>query len=131
MQDLPDKGALLVGVARFLGQDLLPHVSDRGAAFRVRIAAHLLAMVARELASEGQADPAELRAFQELLGRGGEVPADPEVRAAEIAEHRSELAAAIRSGEVPPEAALDTLMQVLGARLAVSNPRFDTSLEHP
>ena len=60
MQDTPDKTTHLAGEARFLKEEVLPNTTDRARAFRVRIAAHLVASVARENAVEETHDGAEL-----------------------------------------------------------------------
>lgn len=57
--DEPRKERLLDGVAAFLGKQVVPAIEDPALAFRVRIAAHLVGMVARECRAEPE-DPAEV-----------------------------------------------------------------------
>ncbi len=49
MKAVPSTPELIRGVARFLAEDLQPTIDDRGLAFRNRIAANILRMVAAEL----------------------------------------------------------------------------------
>lgn len=129
MQDEPNKTAILMGVARFLDQDVRPEIADRALAFRVRIATHLLSTVVRELAFESAADSAELASIQTTLGEPATPQPDAQVRAEAIAAGNRELVAGLASGDLDPEALHDHLERALAARLAVSNPRFDLSPE--
>ncbi|MCA9567260.1 MAG: hypothetical protein KC656_05435 [Myxococcales bacterium] len=121
MQDEPGKERLLAEVARFLGSDVVGAITDPGLAFRVRVAAHLVGTVAREVATEQAADEAELA---DLVALGVAAPATGSraVRAA-IQEGRAALAARLREhgGDPASDAAL---VRSLRARLQVSNPRF-------
>jgi hypothetical protein len=131
MQDIPDKATMLLGIARFLDQDLRPTIADGGTAFRVRIAAHLLAMVVRELVQEGTHDAAELRHLQALLDQSSEVPVDPGDRVQAILAARTALAASLKQGDVDTELAIDGLLSVLKDRISVSNPRFSFDQDVP
>ena len=68
MQNLPDRDVLLQAVAGFLIKDVVPGLSDRGLAFRVRIAAHLVATLSRELQTEEADDAAQLARLSAALG---------------------------------------------------------------
>jgi hypothetical protein len=98
----------LGAVARFLDADVRPALEgDRALAFRLRIASSLLQSVALE------------------TEHGGAL-------AAAAAERAEELAAALRAGTLPPDREAlvrSKLLEGLRARLAVVNPRFDTSPE--
>ena len=131
MQDLPDKQTLLAGVARFLEGEVRPAVTDRGLAFRIRIAAHLLGVVAREVTHEEAHDRAELDALCALLGREGSVPSGAGDRSDAIREAREALSGAIRAGEVSDGDAVAGLLELLATKLSVSNPRFDLTRELP
>lgn len=122
MQDRPDAKALLEGVARFLERDLDGAVADRALSFRLKVAAHLVATVARELALDPAQESSERERLRVLLGS-----AETDVAALE-----RELAFRIRAGEVPggDERALRrALLVTLRDRLAVVQPRFDTRLD--
>lgn len=124
MHDAPSKERILVDVARFLKQDVLPATTDRALAFRVRIAAHLLATVAREVDGLEEALGAELA---DLEGLGLAAPTgslsedDAAVRAG-----REALAARIREGA---DDADDVLIASLRRRLAVGQPHFSLDIE--
>ena len=117
--DTPDAPALAAGVAGFLQGDVLPAISDRGLAFRVRIAAHLSGILARE-AVQGEAFAEADRAA--LVDAGLVDSKQGPARAAVLA-GRAALARAIRAGD-PPEGADTLLCGMLARQLTISNPRF-------
>jgi hypothetical protein len=126
MQDEPHKERLLADVARFLTTDVLPALDDRALAFRVRIAAHLVGTVAREVASEEAIDRAELDGLV-ALGVAEDAQGAAAVRHA-IAAGRETLGRMLRDDGVPPGA--DAWIEgSLAARLKVSAPRFSLALE--
>ena len=99
----PDAVTLLRGVEAFLGRDLAGQIADRGLAFRVRISAYLIGMVARELSQE-LASPSDLAALVARIQ-------DPSTTEADL----RALATSLR---------LD-----LHDELAVVQPRFDVALK--
>lgn len=129
MQDRPDKTVILTRVARFLEEQVRPSISDKALAYRVRVAAHLLGVVAREVANEEQDDRAQIEALWALLGESEVLPLGPTATRAAITEAHHEVARRIREGELPIEVALPVLIERLAATLRVSNPRFELSLE--
>ena len=129
MQNLPDRNVLLQAVAGFLANDVVPAVGDRGVAFRVRIAAHLVATVARELMGEEAQDEAQVVRLATALD--ATVPIGLEtrderhqvLRALEI-----DLARRIRQTDPDSDSALQLrrlVQEDLKSRLKVVNPRFD------
>lgn len=126
MTDAPDTTALLVAIARFLSDDVVRALPDPALAFRVRIAAHTLGGLAREVTSEARMDQAELAALT-----GGEPPrVDPASRQAEIRDARAALVARIRDPATPAHelAQLRRVhLQLEGARAVLGQPRFDLS----
>lgn len=126
MLDDPGKQRLLEEVAAFLRQQVLPAVDDPALSFRVRIASHLVAMVAREEAAEEDDDATEL---VDLVGLG----------LAQLAEGRSATRQAIRSGrealarriqqDGSDEVVDRVILRSLERRLAVGNPRFNLGEE--
>ena len=129
MQDEPHKTALLIGVARFLDQDIRPQIADKALAFRLRIATHLLTTVVRELAFESQADAAELASLQALLGQADAPQPDAQRRAEAILAGNTQAVIDLESNQLSPDDLHDHLERALAARLAVTNPRFDLSPE--
>ena len=131
MQDRPDKEALLDALGAFLAREVLPAMTDRALAFRVRVAAHLLSGLAREVRGEEELDDAHLRTLLALLGKPGEVvPASAAACRVAIRRAEAELAEHIRTaaldGDEEPRLRAG-LRSVLAAKIAVGDPRFDTS----
>ncbi len=132
MQDRPDKTVLLQAVAELLGRDVLPAVTDKALAFRVRIAAHLLAGVAREVQDEPAADAAHLTALQTALGVQTNLPEAPEALRGAIRTAQATLCEHIRSAELSSEDQhhLRGLVRgPLGLRATTGNPRFSLAPE--
>ena len=129
MQDRPDLDAMLNAVARFLETEAVPACSDPAVAFRLRIAAHLSAMAAREVRNEANHDAAELDALETLLGFDGSLaPAERRDRIARRQAIRGLerlLCEQISAGDVDQDASYAALRDNLRRKLAVANPRFD------
>lgn len=131
MQNLPDRNVLLQAVAGFLAKDVVPAVGDRAVAFRVRIAAHLVATVARELMGEEQADFDQTLRLANALD--ATVPVGLETR--DERHHvlrglEAALLERVQAAGPDTEQALAlrrVLQEELKARLKVVNPRFDLS----
>lgn len=129
MQDHPRATTLLTEIARFLETRVRPAVDDRGVAFRLRIAEHLLGMVARELTEGGAHLDAEAERLAGLLGQTAPVLD----RAAWLDARNAELAAGLRADayDSPTRDAIAAhLMQTLRETLTITQPGFDTRL-HP
>ena len=133
MQDLPDRNVLLQAVAGFLHQDVVPQVADRALAFRLRIAAHLVATVARELLGEEAEDAAQLARLAALLEEAPpQAGGGRDLRHAAIRGATDRLVERARSADPDSEQAqaLRRLVQAdLRAKLAVINPGFDLSAD--
>lgn len=131
MQNLPDRDILLQATAGFLMEQVLPAVEDRGLRFRVRIAAHLLATVSRELHDEEGDDEKQLARLAALLGApnpAGTLGRD--ARHEEIRALESALAETARQADPTDPAAaplLGTIRADLKARLQVVSPHFSTA----
>ncbi len=131
MQDIPQKENILLAVAKFLGQEVRPHVADPRLSFRLLIAAHLCGVVAQECASDEEQDAAELA---RLAGLYPEVDAAVHGRAAKAAIRAASarLAADVREGKIPVSPgtpAWDHVKRTLAEKLAVASARFDTRAE--
>ncbi len=128
MQNLPDRNILLQATAGFLMEQVLPAVEDRGLRFRVRIAAHLLATVSRELLDEESDDAAQLRRLASLLGApDAKDGLGRDGRHARIRDLEAALADAARQADPadPAEAPLLSAIRAdLKARLQVVSPHF-------
>ncbi len=135
MHDRPDHPTLLDAVAEFL----LTHVSpaleaDKALQFRVLIAANVAQVTAREFESFDARLAVEARGLRALLPTHAALPTlekgSQVERQAALRTLNDALASGLAAGAVP----LDTpglrehLLQVAKATLAVTNPRFDTTL---
>jgi hypothetical protein len=133
MQERPNKLVLLTALARFLVEEVRPALSDPRLAFRALIAANLASVVASELASDDGAVTRDLDRLRPLLPEVGELADDSfESRRARVAELSDRLAARLRDDDLSPEEAArvaTALRDSLREKLAIDNPRFDTSLD--
>jgi len=118
MPERPSADQLLAGVSRFLSDDLPGAVADPGLRYRLKVAAHLVELVRRELAADPR--PAAAEALAALLPLAG----------AEI-EAEEAVAAGIRGGELAGPELEAAVRALLKARLQLSNPRFDLSDDLP
>lgn len=130
MQDRPDKAALLDAVAEFLMHDVKPYITDPALGFRVLIAANLASVAAREERLEAAHDGAQLDRLRWLL---------PDVDVRELTSEAAllqlnvSLADRVRNGGIPENRHADLwshVTETLREKLAVINPRFDTSLTY-
>ncbi len=124
MQDRPTAIELLEAVRGFLERDVIAALSGT-TQFHARVAANVLAIVARELAQEEEHLGAEWRRLDALLG-AAEPPADPAARRAALRDRTAALCARIRAGDAdagPFAAAVRAhLRATTREKLAVANP---------
>ena len=133
MQDRPDKATLMDAVAEFLTEEVRPYIDDRALSFRVLIAANLAGIVAREIRTGEANDAAQLLRLRRLLP-------DVDIRAvvqdekggkkAALEMLNSELTVRLRAGQFDErqrEQVWGHVTETLKEKLAVLNPRFDTS----
>ncbi len=132
MQDFPDKATLLGAVAEFLDKTVRPAIEDKGLAFRVRVAAHMVATVAREVTFEGNHDAVELARLRRLLDRADDpLPPNDMERRAVLTDLNAELARRLREDALTADdqAAIRThLVRTLEEKLSVVQPRFDVKM---
>lgn len=126
MNDRPTAEELLSAVERFLRDDVVPALEGPGR-FHARVAANVVAIVAREIEC-GDADlRAEWRRLAELLGTGGDEPAGHDTLHAAVRAANEELSRQIRAGEADAgprrDAVIQHLKQTVAAKLAISQPR--------
>jgi hypothetical protein len=126
----PDEPTLLRAVARFLDTDVRGAVTDRGLAFRLRIAAHLLATTAAQLEQSEVLEHGALDSLARLLDAE---PASEQPRRDALNALQAELGARLAAGTVDREASLVWLQDALRTQLTLTSPRFDlaTDVEHP
>jgi hypothetical protein len=124
MQDRPTAHELLEAVRRFLETEVVPHTEGRRQ-FLARVAANVVRMVDREVASEAQTLAAEWDRLDALLGREERPEAVPALR--EGIRRRTEvLCQQIREGLADAGPYRDAVFQHLRAtvrdKLLVTNP---------
>jgi hypothetical protein len=137
MQERPNKLVLLSAIARFLVEDVRPALTDPRLAFRALIAAHLASVVLSELGSDDEAVNRELARLRTLFPDeagvgGGAVGGTFQERHAQMNDLTRRLAARLE-GEAPDAQEMArvaaALRESLREKLAIENPRFDTSLD--
>jgi len=126
VNDRPSAAELLDAVERFLEESVVPAL-DGPARFHARVAANVVRIVAREIATEETHLAREWDGLSVLLGSEGEPP--PEGRAAlreSILARNEELARRIRSGEADAgpwrSALLAHLSRTIADKLDVAQP---------
>jgi hypothetical protein len=117
-QDRPTAVELLESVRGFLTDEVVP-VLDGQTAFHARVAAAVLGIVERELMLGPQADAAEHRRLQRLLGPGDTDDQDLRTRNAELARR-------LRGGELDGrrDEVVAHLRATVEDKLRIANPRY-------
>jgi hypothetical protein len=134
MQERPNKLVLLTAISRFLVEEARPALTDPRLSFRALIAAHLASVVAAELTSDEDSVNRDLARLARVFPDPPSPSAASETldaRRAHLADLNARLAARLRA-HTPPPAELAEIAAVLREslleKLAIENPRFDTSL---
>lgn len=126
MQDRPTAIELLDAVRQFIERDVIDALSGT-TKFHARVAANVLAIVARELAQEDTHLLAEWRRLDALLGEA-DLPAEPGSRRAALRGRTAALCTRIRAGEADDgpfrAAVLAHLRATTREKLAIANPRL-------
>jgi hypothetical protein len=132
MQERPNKLVLLTAISRFLVEEARPALADPRLSFRALIAAHLASVVASELTSDEDTVTREIARLAPFFPDAAPPQAGSlDARRAYVADLNARLAAKLREGApAPGELAAITaaLRESLREKLALENPRFDTSL---
>ena len=128
MQSQPTLSQLLEAVRELLTDDLIPTIQDGGLRFKALIAANILAIGERELASGEAAMDAELARLHNLLATDDEPPTRLYDKRAAILSANRHLAQRIRSGEADEgmvgAEVRNHVRQTLIDQLRVANPKF-------
>jgi len=126
MQDRPTAIELLDAVRGFLERDVVPAL-DGTAKFHARVAANVVAIVARELALEPAHLAAEWARFDALLG-GAPAPADPSALPDAVRARAEALCERIRAGDADAgpfrAAVLAHVRATVREKLAIANPKL-------
>jgi hypothetical protein len=128
MHDRPTALELLEAVRRFLEVDAMPALEGTKK-FHARVAANVLAIVARELRTEAEQLRSEWQRLGDLLGEARtEEPRQPDAFKREIRAATTRLCQRIRSGEAEDgpwrRAVVAHVRQTVIDKLAVANPKF-------
>ena len=125
MNDRPTAEELLRAVERFLERDVVPRL-EGVPKFHARVAANVVAMVAREIETADLHERGEWLRLGELLGLPEPCPEGREARRAGLAERNRTLQELIRAGEAdagPFRAELLAhLRRTVAEKLEVSRP---------
>lgn len=126
MQDRPTVPELLTAVARFLDEEVVPHL-EGSRQFYARVAANLLRIVLRELESEDEHLAAEWERLQTLLPPA-ERPATLAALRTAIRQRTEELCRRIRQGEADAgpyrERVFAHVRETVKDKLRVSHPQW-------
>ena len=98
MNDRPSARELLDAVENFLKQDVIPSVEGR-LRYQARVAANVVAIVAREIETEEAQLQAEWQGLGRLLAEPTEAPTDRETLRSELVRANQDLVDRIRAGE--------------------------------
>jgi hypothetical protein len=131
MQDRPTAEELLEAARRFLEHDVVPQL-DGPRQFHARVAANVLAIVAREIAVGDAHLREEWRRLHVLLPDDGDTgdapPAEPAALASAVRAMNAALVARIRAGDADRgdyrTAVLTHLRATADDKLRIANPRW-------
>jgi hypothetical protein len=98
VNDRPTAEELLRAVERFLEADVVPRL-EGVPKFHARVAANVVAMVAREIETADAHERGEWQRLGALLGSGDEVPEERDARRASLVARNQELVRRIRAGD--------------------------------
>jgi len=125
VNDRPTSVDLLRTVERFLEEQVVGQLQGP-ARFHARVAANVVAIVAREIETEDAHGAAEWRRLGRLLGLEGDAPATREAREAGLRERNEALVTRIRAGDADAgpfaEAVLAHLRATVDEKMDVSRP---------
>lgn len=125
MNDRPSAAELLAAVEQFLEEEAVPAL-EGPARFHARVAANVLRIVARELATEDEHLAREWAGLARLLGADPRPPAGREALRDALLARNEELVRRIRAGEADAgpwrEALLEHLAAVVADKLDVAQP---------
>ena len=125
MNDRPDAVELLRAVERFLEADVVPAL-DAVRRFHARVAANVVAIVARDLETQEAHLRSECEGLARLIGDARALPETLSAQRAGLVQRNEELVRRIRAGEADQgpwrEAVLSHLEHVVAQKLEVSHP---------
>ena len=117
MNDRPTAAELLRVVERFLADEVVPELSGPRR-YHARVAAHVVALVAREIESEEAQLRGEWERLAALLGEERPAPSERDALRTEIRVRTGELARRIRAGDADAGPWRDAVLAHLRATVA-------------
>lgn len=128
MNDRPTAGELVAAARQYLESELIPSLTDARLRFQTLVAANVLAIVERELATEDEQLAQEWGWLAELLSLAGPMPQRlPELRQA-VRQANDQLGTRIQAGEFDqPDCFLalaQQLRQQVEKKLEIANPKY-------
>lgn len=127
MQDRPTCAELLAAVRQFIETDVIPRL-EGPERFHARVAANVLAIVQRELATADMLLRAEHERLAALLGSAGPAPHERQALQERVREDTERLCQRIAAGEADSGqwrlAVLAHVRQTVREKLEVANPRY-------
>lgn len=126
MHDRPTPAELMDAVRLFLEKELLPNVTDARLRFQGLVAANVLAVACRELASEEAHLLEEREALRAWVSDLVEVPPGVAGLRAAVRQLNERLCQAIRAGEMDERMreVCEVLRRLTLRKLEVANPRY-------
>ncbi len=123
MNDRPTAAELLEAVRQFLSDEVVPALEGH-LKYQARVAANVVAIVAREHAAVAWQLSGEWQRLDELLGEGGSLPPGLDTQRAQIEAMTTSLSARIRAGEADAgpfrDAVFTHLRQTVADKLEVA-----------
>jgi hypothetical protein len=127
VQDHPTYDELLAAVQQFLETDVVP-VLEGPKKFHARVAANVMGIVRRELASEETQLRSEWERLHAVLDAPEPIPGDRDTVRRQLRQRTAELCERIRSGEADAgpwrHAVIAHVRQTVVDKLAVANPKY-------
>lgn len=113
----PSDRQMLEAIRQFLKEEVQPAITDPAVAYRLKVAANSLSIVARECEQSAALAQLEQTRYSQLLSVQGEAEA--------LNRH---MAAALRDGELDATApeVLAALKEIALAKMAIDNPRYSS-----
>ena len=128
MNDRPSAVELIDAVRGYLEKELLPALTDARLRFQTLVAANVLSVAGRELATEAEHLEEEWRLLDESLGQGEAAPKGTKEMRQAIERRNRGMCERIRGGEFdepePFSKLAERLRRVVVRKLEVANPRY-------
>ena len=130
MTHKPSSEEMMQGVTRFLETQILSTLTDRGLAFRLKIALYLIELTQRDQRTFADRIAAQWHRLANLLHVPETIPANTEQIVEGLTHMNAELVNRIREGEYSGlNAEKDHILATLREELSIVQPRFDLNFD--